>query len=87
VATVRWANPCFVVTHRPPASSGPEFTFVTDRIERALAKAQEVAADERIRLMGADIDQQFLAAGLVDEIDVTPQRVRVRLLLTWIQHR
>ena len=27
--------PCFVVTHRPPASSDPVFTFVTDGIERA----------------------------------------------------
>jgi dihydrofolate reductase len=62
--------PCFVVTHRPSASSDPVFTFVTDGIERALAKAQEVAADKRIGLMGANIDQQFLAAGLVDEIRI-----------------
>ena len=33
--------PCFVVTHRPPASSDPVFTFVTDGIERALAQARE----------------------------------------------
>lgn len=39
-------------------------------IERALANAQEVAADKRIGLMGANIDQQFLAAGLVDEIRI-----------------
>jgi dihydrofolate reductase len=62
--------PCFVVTHKPPASSDPVFTFVTDGIERALAKAQEVAAEKRIGLMGANIDQQFLAAGLVDEIRI-----------------
>ena len=42
--------PCFVVTHKPPASSDPVFTFVTDGIERALAKAQEVAAEKRIGL-------------------------------------
>jgi dihydrofolate reductase len=87
--------PCFVVTHRPPASSDPVFTFVTDGIERALAQAQEVAAGKRIGLMGADIDQQFLAAGLVDEIrihlvdvllgggrrlfDELPQRVELEL--------
>jgi dihydrofolate reductase len=62
--------PCFVVTHKPPASSDPVFTFVTEGIERALAKAQEVAAEKRIGLMGANIDQQFLAAGLVDEIRI-----------------
>jgi dihydrofolate reductase len=62
--------PCFVVTHRPPAGSDPVFTFVTEGIERALAKAQEAAAEKRIGLMGANIDQQFLAAGLVDEIRI-----------------
>jgi dihydrofolate reductase len=61
--------PCFVVTHRPPAGADPVFTF-TDGIERALAQAQEVADDKRIGLMGANIDQQFLAAGLVDEIRI-----------------
>jgi dihydrofolate reductase len=62
--------PCFVVTHEPPASSGTPFTFVTDGIESALAKAKEAAGNKRIGLMGADIDQQFLAAGLVDEIRI-----------------
>ena len=62
--------PCFVVTHRPLASPDPVFTVVTDGIEPALALAQEVAADKRIGLMGANIDQQFLAAGLVDEIRI-----------------
>jgi dihydrofolate reductase len=62
--------PCFVVTHEPPASADPVFTFVTDGIESALAKAQAVAGDKRIGLMGANVDQQFLAAGLVDEIRV-----------------
>jgi len=62
--------PCFVVTHRPPASADPVFGFVTDGIESALAKAQEVAGDKRIGLMGANVDQQFLAAGLVDGIRI-----------------
>ena len=53
-----------------PASADPVFTFVTDGIESALAKAQEVAGDKRIGLMGANVDQQFLAAGLVDEIRI-----------------
>jgi dihydrofolate reductase len=61
--------PCFVVTHRPLASPDPVFTVI-DGIEPALAQAQEVAADKRIGLMGANIDQQFLAAELVDEIRI-----------------
>ena len=48
----------------------PLFTFVTDGIESAFAKAREAAAEKRIGLMGTNIDQQFLAAGLVDEIRI-----------------
>ena len=33
-------------------------------------KAREAAGEKRIGLMGANIDQQFLAAGLVDEIRI-----------------
>jgi dihydrofolate reductase len=62
--------PCFVVTHRPVEGADPVFTFITDGIESALAKAQEAAGDKRIGLMGANIDQQFLAAGLVDEMRI-----------------
>jgi dihydrofolate reductase len=62
--------PCFVVTHEPPASADPIFTFVTDGLEHALAKAREAAADNRTGLMGANIDRQFLAVGLVDEIRI-----------------
>jgi dihydrofolate reductase len=62
--------PCFVVTHRPIEGADPLFTFVTDGIETALAKAQEAAGDKRIGLMGANLDQQFLAAGLVGEIRI-----------------
>jgi dihydrofolate reductase len=87
--------PCFVVTHEPPASADPLFTFVTDGIESALAKAREAAGEKRIGVMGANIDQQFLAAGLVDEMrihlvdvllgggrrlfDELPQRVELEL--------
>jgi dihydrofolate reductase len=85
--------PCFVVTHRPLENAGRVFTVVHDGIEPALTLAQEAAGDKRIGLMGANIDQQFLAAGLVDEIrihvvdvllgggrrlfDVLPQRVEL----------
>jgi dihydrofolate reductase len=63
--------PCFVVTHgQAVANVDPVFTFVTDGIESALAKAKEAAGEKRIGLMGANIDQQFLAAGLVDEIRI-----------------
>jgi dihydrofolate reductase len=62
--------PCFVITHRPIEGADPMFTVVPDGIESALAKAQQAAGEKTIGLMGADIDQQFLAAGLVDEIRI-----------------
>jgi dihydrofolate reductase len=62
--------PCFVITHDSPATAAPPFTFVTDGIQSALARAREVAGDKRIGLMGADVPRQFLAAGLVDEIRI-----------------
>jgi dihydrofolate reductase len=62
--------PCFVVTHRPLEDASPIFTIVTDGIESALAKAQEAAGAKVIGVMGANLDQQFLPAGLVDEIRI-----------------
>jgi len=62
--------PCFVVTHRPFEAPDPVFKVVTDGTESALAKAQEAAGDKRIGLMGANLDQQYLAAGQVDEIRI-----------------
>jgi dihydrofolate reductase len=50
--------------------AAPVFTVVSDGIESALAQAQSAAGDKRIGLMGASLDQQFLAAGLVDEIRI-----------------
>jgi dihydrofolate reductase len=66
-------RPLFVVTHEAPVAS-PEkgvYTFVTDGIESALRQAQEAAGDGPVSIMGgASIGQQFIAAGLVDEIQI-----------------
>ncbi len=62
--------PCYVLTHRPIPDADPTFTVVNDGIESALAKAEARAGGKRIGLMGAQTDQQFLAAGLVDEIRI-----------------
>ena len=87
--------PCFVVTHRTFEPPSAVFTVVTDGIDSALAKAREAAGEKRIGLSAANLGQQFLAAGLVDEIrihlvdvllgggrrlfDVLPQRVELEL--------
>ncbi len=64
----------FVLTHEAPtkkAKGETEFVFVTDGIESALAQAKTAAGDRDVAIGGgADIAQQFLRAGLVDEIKI-----------------
>lgn len=67
--------PVFVLTHhaREPLvkDGGTTFTFVTDGIESALAQAEAAAGGKEIALAGgADVAQQFLRAGLVDELQL-----------------
>jgi dihydrofolate reductase len=67
-------KPVFVLTHHerePLTLSDTTFTFVTDGIESALAQAKEASGDQDVFLGGgADSINQYLAAGLVDEIDL-----------------
>jgi dihydrofolate reductase len=67
--------PVFVLTHheREPLElkGGTTFHFVTDGIESALARAKEAAGGKDVRLAGgAEAAQQYLAAGLVDEMQL-----------------
>jgi dihydrofolate reductase len=67
-------HPVFVLTHheRDPLTLGATtFTFVTEGIEAALDQAREAAGDKDVALGGgADVAQQYLAAGLLDELDI-----------------
>jgi dihydrofolate reductase len=68
-------HPVFVLTHhaREPLSTegGTTFTFVTDGIESALEQARRAAGGKDISLSGgAQIAQQYLNAGLVDEMQL-----------------
>jgi dihydrofolate reductase len=65
--------PVFVVTHhaREPwvRKGGTTFTFVTSGIMSALDQARAVAGNKDIRISGgANVIQQFVRAGLVDEL-------------------
>ena len=66
--------PVFVLTHheREPLSlSDTTFTFVTDGIESALKQATAVAAGKDVTIGGgADVINQYLAAGLVNELEL-----------------
>jgi dihydrofolate reductase len=69
--------PFFLLTHTPPdrhVGPGTEGTVVTDGIESALARARAVAGGRDIAVCAADVAQQFLRAGLLDEIrlDLVP---------------
>jgi dihydrofolate reductase len=65
--------PVFVLTHHPRSAltmkGGTTFTFVTDGIEPALEQARAAAGDKDVAIAGgAQTVNQFLAAGLLDEL-------------------
>ena len=64
--------PVFVVSNSEPEEvpEGGVYTFV-DSIEGALEQARAAAGDQDVAVMGgADIGQQYIRAGLVDEISI-----------------
>jgi dihydrofolate reductase len=66
-------HPVFVLTHheREPVTKegGTTFTFVTDGIEAALEHAREAAGGKDVGVGGgASVAQQYLDAGLLDEL-------------------
>jgi dihydrofolate reductase len=68
-------GPVFVVTHHPrePLTLGETtFAFVTDGVEAAVGHAREAAGAKDVSVGGgADVGGQCLAAGLVDELNVS----------------
>lgn len=65
--------PVFVLSSKERApiemEGGTIFFFVTDGIESALTKAKEAAGDRDVKIMGgANTINQYLAAGLIDEL-------------------
>jgi len=69
-------HPVFVLTRhaREPLElqGGTTFHFVTDGIESALERGRAAAGDEDVSLGGgASVVQQYLAAGLLDELTIS----------------
>ena len=67
--------PVFIVTHHPRErvvkEGGTTYTFVTDGIESALEQAREAAGGKDVALAGgANVAQQYLTAGLIDELQL-----------------
>jgi dihydrofolate reductase len=65
--------PVVVVTHRAPKDADerwPNTTFV-DGIEPAITRAKQIAGDQDVTIASANVTQQALALGLVDEVCVS----------------
>jgi dihydrofolate reductase len=63
--------PAFVVSKDVPEEAKGSFTFVTVGIESAIKQAKAVAGDKNVWVMGgANIAQQYLKAGLFDELQI-----------------
>jgi len=63
-----------VVTHRPPPEGAAErfpLTTFAGSVEGAVAKAKEIAGDKFVTIASADIIQQALNLGLVDEVCIS----------------
>jgi dihydrofolate reductase len=65
--------PVFVLTHHPreplEMQGGTTFNFVTDGIDSALEQARAAARSKQVSIAGgATAVQQYLAAGLLDEL-------------------
>lgn len=68
--------PVFVLTHHPRPQlefpDGTTFTFVSDGLESAVEQAREAAGGRDIRVAGgASVARQCLAAGLLDEVQLS----------------
>jgi dihydrofolate reductase len=71
--------PVVVVTHQVPTSwveAHPDapFQFVTDGVEEAVARAQEIAGERVVAVVAGTVARQCLELGLLDEvaIDLVP---------------
>jgi dihydrofolate reductase len=66
--------PVFVVTHHdrePLTLTDTAFTFVTGGVQEAYEQAVEAAAGKDVKLSGgAEVANQMLVAGLIDQIDL-----------------
>src|SRR4051794_18482202 len=66
-------GPAFVLTHSVPDGwPRPDSTvqFVNDGVESAVAQAKAAAGGKSVAVHGADVIQQCLNAGLIDELSV-----------------
>jgi dihydrofolate reductase len=65
----QWEGPVFVLTHRPPEGTVDDrVTFVSTPLATALAMARAAADGKDVVVFGANLAQQCVREGLLDEI-------------------
>jgi dihydrofolate reductase len=66
--------PLFVVTHRPPADpprATPPYTYVSEGVDPAIARARRAAEGKDVHLMGGSIIRQAIRSGLLEELAIS----------------
>lgn len=64
-----WSGPQLVLTHdAPDDETDPSITFISGDIGEAVGQALDAAGGKNVLIFGANVADQALAAGLVDEI-------------------
>jgi dihydrofolate reductase len=64
-----WQGPVFVLTHRPPPDTvDASVTFVSKPLAEAVEMARTAANGKNVVVFGANVAQQCLREGLLDEI-------------------
>lgn len=65
----RWSGPIFILTHTPPTDeTDPSYIFLSGDVTDAVATALAAADGGDVLVLGANVVDQCLEAGLVDEI-------------------
>lgn len=64
----QWRGPVFVLTHRPPDQAAPAVRFLSGPLADAVETARTAADGKSVVVFGANLAQQCLREGLLDEI-------------------
>lgn len=66
-----WSGTEFILTHRPEELAGdPSVVALNCSVFEAVARAQEIAGEQDIQIVSADIARQALDHDLIDELQV-----------------
>jgi dihydrofolate reductase len=74
----RWRGPHFILTHAPPTDeTDPSYSFLSGDVRDAVATSLTAAGGRDVLVLGANVVNQCLGVGLVDEIlmHVVPELV------------